>query len=83
MVWTDDADPDFQECWGEDGLHGAAAVVVDEPIPNTDPRSATFDRFRTKRVFGLWPASMSGSAWAPAWAATVHTPVTFDVAPGP
>ena len=61
LTWTDDATPAFEECWGSDGLWGAAAVQITEALPNTDPVNTPTAHFRGRHVLGLWPANVDAA----------------------
>ncbi len=79
QIHVDDDTPAFSECWGDGDFIGAAGADLNTAIPNTDPRSATFDTLRSSRVVAFWPNLLNAAVWAPVWAATVDSPVTVSI----
>jgi len=69
QVYVDDTTPSFSECWGDGDYYGAAGQAIVSAIPDTDPRSASFDTFQARQVAAFWPTNVGMAAWTPVWAA--------------
>jgi hypothetical protein len=76
----DEAEAADAQCWGDAHHTGSHGSWVVDGIPDTDPRSATFNTLSVERTAFFAPPGVTDEL-AAAWATQVDTPLEVTVSP--